>query len=312
MKRKVATRIRRIMSFGLVLAMMLAGTGIYVLAADTNTIESTDELEYGMSVTYNIETGEITYGNDQNYTPGDIEGVQLNGANGEEISPLGIIGPNDRIMVSDTTAYPYNAICYVESTFPNGTIKRGTGALVYSTVMLTAGDMVYFESYGGWVTSIMVVPALNSDGQNRPYGMAYGTNATTNVQWTENKSVEWDWGIVDLDKSFSSWLKVGYNNNYTLYIGTKASTVGYPKDKGFQMWQDTNSISAASEHFLKILCDIEDGDSGSPVMALDTGMVAGIIVTQHKENDVYFYNGAVRINEDLYSRIQAHIREVQQ
>lgn len=311
MKRKIATRIRRIVSFGLVLAVMLAGTSVYALAADTNSAFSTDDVENGMSVTYNVVSGEVTYGADQNYTPIDADSAELKGVNDEEIALTGIIGPDDRTMVSNTTAYPYNGICYVESTYPDGTIRRGTDSLVYSNVMLTSGDMVYLQDRGGWATQVLVIPALNSDGYNRPYGTAYGTNLTTNLQWTENKSTEWDWAIVDLDKSFSSWLGVGYNNNYTLYIGTTAATVGYPQDKGFQMWQDINSVSAAGERYLKALNDIVYGDNGAPLMALETGTVAGIIITEHQENGVYFYKSAVRINADLYSRIKAHISEVQ-
>lgn len=311
MKRKIKT-IKRMVSFGLILVMTLTGMNVYAAELGVNTDDIIDEQESATSITYNVETGEITYGNAEDYILEDVDSAELNGVNGEEISPTGIIGPDDRIMVSNTTVYPYNAICYVESTFPDGNVKRGTGSLVYSTVMLTAGDMVYSHNHGGWAKSVMVVPALNSDGQNRPYGTAHSTTITSNSQWTENKSIEWDWAIVDLDKSFSSWLGVSYNKNYTLYIGLKASTVGYPSDKGFQMWQDTNSISAAGERYLKILCDTQAGDSGAPVMALESGKIAGIIVTEYKENDVYFYNGAVRINADLYSRIKAHIDEVQQ
>lgn len=308
MKKKTARRIRRIVSLCLVMAMMLTGTSVYALAANANTIISDEELESGISITYNVETGEITYGNDQNYIPEYDANDEIKG-NYEGISPTGIIGPDDRVMVKDTTAYPYNAICFVESTFPDGTVRRGSGSLVHSNVMLTAGDMVYSHDYGGWATQVLVTPALNSDGNNhnRPYGTAYSTNLTSNVQWTQNKSVEWDWAIVDLDRSFNSWLRVGYNNNYTIYIGMKASTVGYPRDKGFQMWQDTNSISAASERTMKILCDIGYGDGGAPVMDLQTGQIAGIVVSEQKENGICIFNGAVRINQDLYNRIQAHI-----
>ena len=308
MKRKITTTIKRMVSFGLVLAMMLTCTNVYAAEGEVTPVDSTDEQEYATSITYDVETGEITYGADQNYTSEGADSAETDGVNGEEISPTGIIGPDDRIAVSNTTVYPYNAICYVESTFPNGTVRRGTGSLVHSTVMLTSGDMVYSHDNGGWAKAVTVIPALNSDGYNRPYGTAHATKLTSNDEWSNNKNVLWDWGIVDLDTSFNSWLGVSYNNDYTLYIGLKASTVGYPKNKGFQMWQDTNSISAAGDRYLKTLCDIEYGDNGAPVMSLDSGRIVGIIATEHLENGVCYYNSAVRINADLYNRIQAHIQ----
>lgn len=43
-------------------------------------------------------------------------------------------------------------------------------------------------------------------------------------------------------------------------------------------------------------------------MSLDSGKIVGIIATEHLENGVCYYNSAVRINADLYNRIQAHIQ----
>ena len=56
------------------------------------------------------------------------------------------------------TGSPDSAICRLEVTFPNGTTGSGTGVMVDSFHALTAGHCVYDAAYGGWATSIKVIP----------------------------------------------------------------------------------------------------------------------------------------------------------
>lgn len=70
-------------------------------------------------------------------TPDNIENIY----NQMEISPNSIIGGSDgRTPVSEysKTRYPYIAIGYVESTWSNGSVSRGTGALIGDNIVLTA------------------------------------------------------------------------------------------------------------------------------------------------------------------------------
>lgn len=82
-------------------------------------------------------------------------------------TPESIIGIDDRSIVSNTTLFPYRTSCFIVTTFPDA-IKYGSGNLVSSDTILTAGHCIYDETLGGWATSIAVYPARN--GFSSPFG----------------------------------------------------------------------------------------------------------------------------------------------
>jgi V8-like Glu-specific endopeptidase len=59
-------------------------------------------------------------------------------------------------------AYPYTAVCYIETTFPDGNSIRGTGAMVGPNDVLTAGQMLWDAEHGGAAVSVTVSPGLNN------------------------------------------------------------------------------------------------------------------------------------------------------
>ena len=72
-----------------------------------------------------------------------------------------VCGPDNRTKVTNTRVLPYQAICklYMRTTTSKNYI--GSGFLTHSNKVVTAGHCVYDHDEGGWMDSIIVVPAKN-------------------------------------------------------------------------------------------------------------------------------------------------------
>lgn len=65
----------------------------------------------------------------------------------------------------DTNAYPYSAVVAVEMTFPSGVTYIGSGALIDSNSVLTAGHVCYSKADGGYPVSMTVRAGYNNGTQ---------------------------------------------------------------------------------------------------------------------------------------------------
>ena len=63
---------------------------------------------------------------------------------------------------------PFSAIVKLDITYPDGEDFVGTGAMIDSYHVLTAGHVVYSNTHGGWATSITAIPELH--GASEPFG----------------------------------------------------------------------------------------------------------------------------------------------
>lgn len=306
MKRKMAIRIRRIVSFSLVFAMLLVSTKVYAISTDVNPVDSVDGLE---TVSYNMETGEVTY---EVYKPTDLSDVSSLEIQYDEYSatPLydGIIGLDNRVRITNTTDSPYRNICYIEAKFSDGAISYSSGVLVYFDVLLTCGHCVYSQDHGGFATSIKVTPAMNGE-NTAPLGTAYALGTQICQAWVDNKDRNGDWAIVDLNKSFSTWQLFGYYTDIYSQLGTSVTSIGYPGQEGFKyyMYADTNSISYVTEYLYSTLCDMTHGESGGALIDDRSGYLIGInaSIMELVANEEYA-NRCVRITPELCSIIKEH------
>lgn len=69
---------------------------------------------------------------------------------------------------SDHDTYPYQAVTFIEATFPNGETYTGSGAVVGQNDVLTASHVIYSVNDGGLAESITIYPGR--DGSESPYG----------------------------------------------------------------------------------------------------------------------------------------------
>lgn len=285
---------KRIISFALAVVMTVMTT-ISVSAAS-------NELPYGTSMTYDSTTGEVIYGLDQKYSSIEDGAIYSNSENADVAQTNATSASWGTI--DNTTDSPYRNICWVKSTFSDGTVKYGSGTLVYFDVMLTSGEMVYSHDNGGWATQVEVAPGKN--GSSNPLGVAYKTSMTTNNAWVNNKDINWNWGIVDLNKSFSTYQLYGYYSSYTEYLNKNVVSYGYPNNS-MQFYSNSFVIDASSntlQHFCKISAN------GGAVIDSATGNLVGIntVTSIQSSGNGTFVKAitAVRINSDLYGRLRAH------
>lgn len=134
----------KIYALAMVVAMLFTSTGNVVYAEEVATYE-TDNLD-DMYRKYDLETGEVTlvprysvsfYSSGERVTC--TEPYIPAGVTQQENVGRAIIGADGRAPITNTSEYPYCAIAQLEMEFADGTSGTGTGFMVSSNVMLTAG-----------------------------------------------------------------------------------------------------------------------------------------------------------------------------
>lgn len=215
-----------------------------------------------------------------------------------------IFGKDDRVKVTNTTTYPYNVVCSLEMTFPNGKVFIGSGAFISYQTVLTAGHCVYDKANGGWARSIKVMPGRN--GSSLPYGYGYATGLNSVTGWTKNGDRAYDYGTINMgSKTLGN--KVGYlgyavRSDSTL-TQTTYNTAGFPGDKGgTTMWYTNGKISSVSRSNLYYYFDIKGGQSGSAIWDSNR-YVVGIVSAEYTDGSGP--NIATRINQDVFNFIKS-------
>jgi glutamyl endopeptidase len=65
---------------------------------------------------------------------------------------------DNRVLVADTTKFPFSAVVKIIAIFPDGTKATGSGALIGPDKVLTADHVVFNQAWGGDATSIEILP----------------------------------------------------------------------------------------------------------------------------------------------------------
>lgn len=306
MKNNINATFKRLCATLIALTLMLSINSTYAFASNTQMDSDVDvsQLPYGTSVTYNVETHDILYGMDQSE---DYAADSQNAISSEERLMISKAGTNNFVQVPNTLDSPYRNICYVKASYSDGTVISGSGTLVYFNVLLTAGHIVYDKDHGGWATSVRVYPARTMF--TEPLGFADSTSITSNLAWTNNQDREWDWAIVDLNKSFSTWQLFGYYNDYTSTAGTEVTEITY---SGWEQVYRGTKFIAMSERLAYIEGTLTNGNSGGAVIDKNSGVLVGILTANVTfENNAYEKcTACVNISQDLFNRIAKHQQEV--
>jgi V8-like Glu-specific endopeptidase len=216
-----------------------------------------------------------------------------------------VIGADDRVQVTNTTAYPWRTICSLRITAKDGSRWIGTGALVGPRTILTAGHVVYMHNHGGWVSNIEVIPGRN--GAAQPFGSCRSTLFHSVKGWTESKKRSHDYGAIILPSDCKYGNQVGYfgfaNLGFFSLLGLKVNLSGYPGDKptGTQWWH-ARAITFVTARTLVYNIDTAGGQSGSPVWRLKDGKrhIVGI-----HTNGSPLGNSATRITEPVFNNIKS-------
>ncbi|MBT5263463.1 MAG: trypsin-like serine protease [Rhodospirillaceae bacterium] len=220
-----------------------------------------------------------------------------------------VIGTDERILVSDTTAFPWSAIVRVSVTFSDGSSGWGTGAMISPNDVLTAAHVLWDETTSGYVTSVTITPGLN--GSSQPFGSYGGTGTHVSTTYQTTLSSEHDYGVVNLSSN------VGDTTGYFDYSSAFANdledktvnTAGYPADlspTGVLMYSasDLVDFTFGNRLYYNGSLDTFSGQSGSPIWIYDTESDTRTLVGVHTTGGSSF-NGGTQITAEIFADIAA-------
>ncbi|CAN5732439.1 hypothetical protein BH23PSE1_BH23PSE1_04590 [soil metagenome] len=216
-----------------------------------------------------------------------------------------IIGPDERLRITNTQAVPWRMICALRITFPNGKMYRGTGFFIGPRAVATAGHCVYLRNQGGWAREIEVMPGAN--GTQRPFGSAVARHFRSVAGWVTRGRPASDYGCIILPPGAFGGRNLGAFGFAALspadILAAPAVLAGYPGDKPFaEAWGMKERIRSVSAEQLTYTIDTAGGQSGSPVYVWYRGLrtVGGFHNYGGKES-----NTATRITPSIYQRLDA-------
>ncbi|MDC0744747.1 peptidoglycan-binding protein [Polyangium mundeleinium] len=176
-------------------------------------------------------------------------------------------GVDDRRLITPTTALPWRAICSLRMTSADGKRFIGTGCLINPRTVLTAGHCVYSHAFGGFMKSVEVTPALDSDA--RPFGSVVGKKFHAAEEWIKDKSSEYDYGVILLDEPIrlESGFFVPMPASNAELEGVLANIAGYPSDRelGRRLFFHARKLQNIGTRRVQYDIDTFGGQSGSPV-----------------------------------------------
>ena len=215
-----------------------------------------------------------------------------------------VIGADDRVRISPTTAYPWRAMTKLRMTFPSGRQFICSGAMVAAKYTLTAGHCVFSHDEGGWATSIEVIPGL--DGTYKPYGSAFATRMRSYQGWTQNRDANHDFALITLDRTIGNstgWFGYG---SYAVVNNLTANLGGYPgdRDNGLRLYYHSNPVVSSTSQRVSYTTDTAGGQSGSGVYRITNG--SRYIFAVHT-NGGTSSNSGTRITSSRFSDLQTWI-----
>lgn len=184
---------------------------------------------------------------------------------------------SNHYVINDTTAYPYAAIVYILSTFPDGTRTQGSGVLVGVNDVLTASHVVYRKSNGGQAIATEIIPAYN--GTDKPLGSYEGGEIHCNTldnpdNQIGSNEVPMDYALISLKTALG--LKTGFFGLDPNFFSKTAAITAYPQlQKGQRIHSEAETALKTFDNgsnYLDITkFYVASGSSGGPVYALKNG-----------------------------------------
>jgi V8-like Glu-specific endopeptidase len=232
--------------------------------------------------------------------------------------------------VPANAGFPYSAIVELQATFPDQQTYDGSGVMVDSFHVLTAGHLVYSSADGGLATSILAVPDLS--GSSAPFGSARMTNERTFQAFVRydrshpgtTAPGDYDIALITLDRpigDLTGWMAYGYDNrNADFAPGTAYSTAGYPGTgadpatgrtyDGTEMESSSGAVAGLSPDgstlaYYQSSITTYPGQSGSPVWRSSTQVVYGVHVGKIGNGDPSSLNFATRITRPIFKALQS-------
>jgi glutamyl endopeptidase len=200
-----------------------------------------------------------------------------------------VIGVDERARILDTDLAPWRMICAMRMKGPTGSGAIGTGWFIGPKTVVTAGHCVYSSHFfGGWASTIEVIPGLNgagSDGAARPYDSVTSERFSSVDRWTEHEDPDFDVGCIHLDQALGEqvgWFAVAALAPEQLE-GFLVNVSGYPADRGggAEQYHARNRVLRVSERRLFYEVDTYGGQSGAPAWIHEDESAPPLVVGVH-------------------------------
>ncbi|HAA9894924.1 TPA_asm: trypsin-like serine protease [Listeria monocytogenes] len=184
-----------------------------------------------------------------------------------------VVGADNRVKANVNNS-PYKQIGYMEMSFKKGNKMVwyvGTGTIIGSNKVLTAGHNLYDKSTRSWANGVIFQPKMNNW-----VSPTYVTSSKLHVpvNWSSKGDSNYDIGVVTLSKSVSSYGSLKYRvptANTTLF-----STIsGYPgqSPKAGSQWYG-NGNALITNQKISYSIDTTGAQSGSPI--INNGSIIGV------------------------------------
>lgn len=217
-------------------------------------------------------------------------------------------GPDDRVQITNTAAYPWRAHASLLITARDGSQWIGTGWFIGPHTLMTAGHVVFIKNSGvpgrdGWVRNIRVMPGRN--GASLPYGAVTSSNLRSVTGWTNSGDQNFDYGAIILPTNLGSttgWFGFGVYSDADL-LGVVGNISGYPGDKASgTQWYDARRIAAVNSRKVYYDIDTAGGQSGSAVYRIVNGGRYGIAIHAYGGGTT---NSGTRIVQPVFDNMVA-------
>lgn len=230
-----------------------------------------------------------------------------------------VIGSDDRVRVLDTDLAPWRMICALHMRGPDGAGAIGTGWFIGPKTLLTAGHCVFSgQFFGGWASSIEVVPGCNgagADTASQPYGAVASARFSSLDQWVEREDPDFDIGCIHLDAAKGT--EVGWFSLAALppeeLQGYLVNVAGYPADRGagHELLHASGRVLRVSDRRVFYDTDTYGGQSGAAAWIHERDGAPPLAVGVHAYGaggtpaDLHLTaNSAPRITQELLAVIQ--------
>lgn len=282
--------------------------------------------------TKDLTTGNITYstidcsepeatlysnGTIGNYRPGWFPNMDnATSSEGSGASTYAVIGGSDeRTLVSDTEAFPYSAICYIEVEWNEYEDPgRATAWMLGPNLAVTSAHAIYDATYGV-ADSVTVWPGKCGKWiWNNPFGSSDVDNIKYPLKFQTSRTVGYDWVVLQLEEDLGNetgWFGFGwYADEYP--VGEPITITGYPgldnnypteEYKQYTMSGEIGPINGfdadeAKRVSFRYSIDTNARQSGSPVYSFRFSQY--IVYGIHRGSYSYTQNEATRITNQIF------------